>query len=273
MLKNLTQDKHCLLWRGKHFDIGRNREALLAPGLETAGKRSNICKSPPPEGQGYACASKFARTRAVKDNLTVGRQIRDSVFFIPFKLMRIDPDGARNCHDSLGLPRAALQVQDQDIFASAQFVHELIRRDPSEPEFAQESIPANEPEDEKDAKPCNPCEDHQRSHLRRVTSDAIQLTPESVTQSRVGRRPKNRANSIKGQKPWQRSSRDSCHRSGDGVQSNDELGNQENFRSVAIEPLGHLPYTQTWISRVSAHEMQRSAAPSAPGFVPRQIGQ
>jgi hypothetical protein len=150
------------------------------------------------------------------------------------------------------LVRAALQVQNQDPFASPQFAHELLRRDPRESEFAQESIRANKPEDDEDANPYNSCEDRQRSNLCRVAGDAIQLITEGTAQSRVGRRSKNRASGIEDQKPRPVGSGDSCHGSGDSIQSYDELGNQENSRSVAIESHAHLAYARSWISRGSA---------------------
>ena len=60
------QDKDCVFGRRQHADIGRNREAVIDPGLEAAGKRSNIFKSSLPQCQGNACAGGFAREKRSK---------------------------------------------------------------------------------------------------------------------------------------------------------------------------------------------------------------
>ena len=115
IVKNLMQDKRCVFRGGQCFDIGCNGEASLDPGLNTAGERSNIFKSPPVECHGYANARRFAGARAVKNDLTIGRQIRVPVSRIAFEQVGIDSNGTRNRYQFLSVLRTALQVQDQDI--------------------------------------------------------------------------------------------------------------------------------------------------------------
>ena len=200
IVKNLMQDKYCALRGCQNFDISSNRKGLFAPCIETAGKRSNIFEPSPVECQGYARARNLAWTRAVKNDLSVGRKIRIPVSLILLQQVGVDSNGPRNRHQFLSLLRAALQVQDQNIFVAAQFAHQLIRRDPREPEFAQESVPAKKLEDDENADRCNSSKYCQRSQFRRIGRDAVQLITESPTQSRISTRPNNCASAIKGQK-------------------------------------------------------------------------
>src|ERR1700730_5512584 len=75
IVKNLAQHVDCIFGCWQHLDIARNRKATIPPCLKAPGKRSNMFKAPPPQRKGHASTMTFTRVGAIKDDLTVDRQI------------------------------------------------------------------------------------------------------------------------------------------------------------------------------------------------------
>ena len=114
------------------------------PSTKAAGKRSNALKSPPVQRKGHAGARELTRSSAVEDHLAIAGNVGSFVVrSVLFKPSRIDANGSRN---ALTVPRmtpAALQINNENLFARVQPLFELFWCDPRQSKFAHEAMPPN----------------------------------------------------------------------------------------------------------------------------------
>ena len=126
------------------------------------------------------------RASAVKDHLAIARDLR---FFVVrtvlFKPMRIDTDGAGN---ALTVPRmtpAALQINNEHLFACVQPPFELFGCDARQSKFAHKAVPANKLAADVDTEPSEHDDRQQPPHSGCVGNRTIQFLAEDVPESGI----------------------------------------------------------------------------------------
>jgi hypothetical protein len=134
----------------------------------------------------YAGARELTRGIAVKDDLAIARNLRSlDALTVLLQPTGIDTNGTEN---ALTFPRttpAALQINDQDFFASVQPLFELFGCDARQSKFAQKAVPANKLAADVDTESSDRNDRQQLSHSSCVGNRAIQVFAEDVPESGI----------------------------------------------------------------------------------------
>jgi len=134
----------------------------------------------------YAGARELTWGIAVKDDLAIPRKLRSlDVLTILFKPVRIDTNSAENALRFTWMTPAALQINNEHLFACVQPLFELFGCDPRQSKFAHKAMPPNKLAADVDTQASERYDRQQLSHSGCVGNRTIQVFAEDIPESSI----------------------------------------------------------------------------------------